>query len=96
MVANALDVEPVTDVDTSREPIDTVGRSTHASTIYQLQLAFMAARLAALERELELERGRRTQVQERYERLLAERDDRIATLERQQADGILATLRSQG
>lgn len=91
MAANSLDVEPVADVDRSR-PIDTVGRGTHASTIYQLQLAFMAARVASLETELERERDRRRRIVERYEHLLHERDREISELREQQDTGVLSSL----
>jgi hypothetical protein len=93
MAANSLDVEPVADVDASSTPIDTVGAGTHASTIYQLQLAFMTARVASLERELECERAGRRRTIERYEQLLADRDAEIERLQAAQNDGLLATLR---
>ena len=92
MSANTLDVEPVADVEPPSQPIDAVGPRTHSSTIYQLQLAFMAARLAALERELERERSRREQVLQRYERLLNERDREIRTLRADRERGLLSLL----
>lgn len=91
MAANTLDVEPVADVDPPSPPIDTVGRHTHASTVYQLQLAFMATRMASLEAELDRERERRQRVRERYEELLDKREDEIRSLQRD--DGLLARLR---
>lgn len=92
MAANALDVEPVADVAPPSQPIDSVGR-TQASTIYQLQLAFMAARVASLERDLERERQRRRHVLRQYERLVAEREREIGELRRNQDRGLLERLR---
>lgn len=92
MAANSLDVEPVADVDAPSRPIDTVGRRTHASTIYQLQLAFMAAHVTSLETELERERDRHQRVVERYEHLLHERDREIQELRDQQDTGVLSSL----
>ena len=93
MAANALGVEPVADVDAPSIPIDSAGQHTHASTIYQLQLAFMARRMNALEAELETERERRHRLRDRYEQLLAERDEEIRSLQCERDASLLSRLR---
>jgi len=49
--------------DQDREPL-------RSSTVYQLQIAVLRCRIAALEAELERERQRRQAVVDRYERLI--------------------------
>jgi len=79
MAGDALQVEPVEESVTTVTAGERSGAGGSA-TIYWWQIALLAARAGALERELECERRRHQRVIERYEKLLTQREEEIETL----------------
>jgi hypothetical protein len=96
MAGQALNVESVDEPGGGVTPRGGPAAS-ESGTIYWRQLAMVAARARALERELERERRERQRVIDRYEGLLAERQERIDAIraDRESTDAGLRALLSR-